>query len=229
MTASTATAPVATAATPATAAANAAAAGGSPRTDFNTFLKLLTTQLKNQDPMSPTDPTQFVAQLAQFSQVEQQAKTNSLLQQLTAAFNGNSLTQSAALIGKAVDATVGSVTVPASGSAGTLRLNVTQPALKQMRLVVSDQAGRELRSIPVASGQASIAFDGMNAAGQRLPAGSYAVQLLGTDSAGRAQQAGTVAARGTVTQVVSQSGGGFALVLDNGAQVDAASVTRLSQ
>ena len=47
--------------------------------DFTTFLKLLTAQLRNQDPLKPLDSTEFVAQLATFSSVEQQVKTNDTL------------------------------------------------------------------------------------------------------------------------------------------------------
>lgn len=208
-----------------------ASTGGAtaPSADFSTFLKLLTTQLKNQDPMSPTDPTQFVAQLAQFSQVEQQAKTNTLLQQMTAAFSANSLTQSAALIGRTVQAQVSSVSVPASGNAAPLRVNVTQSALTQTRLVVSDQAGTELRSIPVGTGQSSVTFNGLGNNGARLAPGSYSVKVVGNDSRGGTQPAGTISAQGVVSQVVSRSGGGFALALEDGSQVDAAGVTSLAR
>jgi len=51
-------------------------------TDFNNFLQLLTTELKNQDPLKPLDPTQTVTQLATFSTVEQAVKTNSILSQI---------------------------------------------------------------------------------------------------------------------------------------------------
>ena len=207
----------------------AATAQPSATADFTTFLKLLTTQLKNQDPMSPTDPTQFVAQLAQFSQVEQQTKTNTLLQQLTAAFNGNSLTQSAALIGKTVSAGVSSVTLGTSGSAAPLSVNVTQGALTQPRLVVTDSGGKELRSIALSAGQSTVTFDGRGNNGARLAPGTYSVQVVGTDSAGKPQQAGTASSQGVVTQVVSQAGGGFRLQLANGNQVDATSVTTLAQ
>ena len=44
--------------------------------NFDTFLTLLTTQLKNQDPLSPMDSSQFTQQLVQFSQVEQSINAN---------------------------------------------------------------------------------------------------------------------------------------------------------
>src|SRR3954464_9360625 len=50
--------------------------------NFNTFLQLLTTQLKNQNPLDPMDTNQFTQQLVQFAQVEQQMKSNSQLQTL---------------------------------------------------------------------------------------------------------------------------------------------------
>ena len=47
--------------------------------EFNNFIKLLTAQVQNQDPLSPMDSTQFVDQLATFSTLEQQVQTNSSL------------------------------------------------------------------------------------------------------------------------------------------------------
>ena len=57
--------------------------------NFDTFLQLLTTQLKNQDPTQPMDANQFTQQLVQYSQVEQQLSTNSKLDNLLKAFQGN--------------------------------------------------------------------------------------------------------------------------------------------
>jgi flagellar basal-body rod modification protein FlgD len=79
--------------------ATAAAASDTTKatTDYNNFLKLLVTELKNQDPMKPMDPAQTVTQLATFSSVEQAVKTNVLL----ASLNANaSLSQGAGLIGR---------------------------------------------------------------------------------------------------------------------------------
>jgi len=53
-----------------------------PGADEQTFLQLLVTQLKNQDPTNPVDGTQFVAQLAQFSELEQMINANTNLQQI---------------------------------------------------------------------------------------------------------------------------------------------------
>lgn len=72
-----------------TAAEQAALASGAgtkssatPTADYETFLKLLITQMKNQDPTNPMDSTQQVAQLATFSQVEQSIQMNAKLESL---------------------------------------------------------------------------------------------------------------------------------------------------
>src|SRR6185503_18967763 len=66
-----------------------------------TFLKLLTTQLKNQDPLSPLDANQFTAQIVQMTGVEQQIYSNQLLEQLVNQ-GGGGLQNSVGLIGKTV-------------------------------------------------------------------------------------------------------------------------------
>lgn len=68
--------------------------------NFETFLALLTSQLKNQDPLSPVDSNQFTAQLTQMAGVEQQLLTNELLKSLVSAQGGGSLESAANYIGK---------------------------------------------------------------------------------------------------------------------------------
>ncbi len=87
--------PAPTAATDQSAAAAAA--------DFETFLSLLTTQLRNQDPLKPLDSTEFVAQLASFSAVEQQINTNAKLDAITNALAGNRLDSAVQWVGKNVE------------------------------------------------------------------------------------------------------------------------------
>lgn len=68
--------------------------------NFETFLTLLTSQLKNQDPLSPVDSNQFTAQLTQMAGVEQQLLTNELLKSLVSAQGGGGLESAATYIGK---------------------------------------------------------------------------------------------------------------------------------
>ncbi|PTM97717.1 flagellar hook assembly protein FlgD [Mycoplana dimorpha] len=67
--------------------------------NYESFLKLLVAQLKNQDPTEPMDPTQQMAQLATFSQVEQTIKTNKNLESL---LQRTSLQEANSVIGRTV-------------------------------------------------------------------------------------------------------------------------------
>lgn len=89
-----------TSATPANTAASAARATTQTKTlGYDSFLKLLVAQMKNQDPLKPMDATQTVSQLASFSSVEQMVNANA---KLTSLLNASMVTQAASLIGKTV-------------------------------------------------------------------------------------------------------------------------------
>lgn len=91
--------------------------------NFDSFLKLLTTEMKNQDPLKPLDPTQTVTQLATFSGVEQAVKTNTLLTTLIQNASG---AQSASLIGRTLSTAQGD---PLGVIAGVTTENSTPVAL----------------------------------------------------------------------------------------------------
>jgi flagellar basal-body rod modification protein FlgD len=74
--------------------------------DYQSFLKLLVAEMKNQDPTSPMESTDYVAQLATFSQVEQSVQINDKLEGILAA---SALTQAASMIGKFVTSADGTV------------------------------------------------------------------------------------------------------------------------
>src|SRR3954467_13298036 len=100
----TTTAPTSSTPAPTTAVPNATAQLSS---NFDTFLQLLTTQLKNQDPTSPMDSNQFTQQLVQFSQVEQQINTNDNLKTLIGQGASQAGTFASAYLGKKVSVTNG--------------------------------------------------------------------------------------------------------------------------
>src|SRR6478609_8540345 len=72
--------------------------------NFTAFLQLLTTQLKNQNPLDPLDTNQFTQQLVQFSGVEQQLKTNDFLASLVTANANTTNSNAVSYIGKTVTA-----------------------------------------------------------------------------------------------------------------------------
>ena len=74
--------------------------------DYQSFLRLLVTQMKNQDPTKPMDSTDYVAQLATFSQVEQSVQTNTKLDQL---LQFSILTQATSIIGRTATSADGEV------------------------------------------------------------------------------------------------------------------------
>ena len=89
------------------AASGAAAVSGAVdnqmiASNFTTFLQLLTTQLKNQDPLSPMDTNQFTQQLVQFAQVEQQMKSNYQLASLVSMEQSAQQTTALAYVGSTV-------------------------------------------------------------------------------------------------------------------------------
>ena len=87
-----------------TATTKVAAGSGMLASNFETFLTLLTAQLRNQDPLSPVDSNQFTAQLTQMAGVEQQLLTNDLLTSLLSAQQGGGLAGASNYIGKDVTA-----------------------------------------------------------------------------------------------------------------------------
>lgn len=95
--------------------------------DYDTFLKLLIAQMRNQDPTNPTDPTEYMSQLAEFSQVEQAIQTNTKLDSLLSA---SALEQADGLIGRSlsfistegnsVSGKIASISIVSGGAIATL-------------------------------------------------------------------------------------------------------------
>lgn len=181
--------------TPAGAKRNPSATGlGS---DFNTFLTLLTAQLKNQDPTQAMSVEQMTSQLVQFSQVEQQVKLNATMDRMVALQEAAQLTASAPLIGRPVE--VASTRLALQDGAATLRLPAAGKA-SGATIRVLDGQGRVLREQTVALGAAPAdwRWDGRDAQGRALPDGAYRFAVQGRDGAGGAVPLeATVVARAT--------------------------------
>ena len=106
--------------------------------NFNTFLNLLTTQLKNQNPLEPLDTNQFTQQLVQFAGVEQQLQTNKQLTDLTAAIRTQQTTSALGYLGR----TVGYDSSTATSSNAAAKWNFTPSASGTFTLKVKDPEGK---------------------------------------------------------------------------------------
>jgi len=160
---------------PATAQPNGAR-NSTPKTDkakaaanFDTFLKLLTTQLKNQDPLKPLDSTQFVAQLASFSAVEQQVRTNDTLGGIKALLGGSATSGLGSWVGLSVRAPRA---VNFSGTPIEMQVTPANGA-DRAELVVRDGTGAEVQRQPLALLSGGISWAGVSANKVPFPAGKY--------------------------------------------------------
>src|SRR5471030_3223565 len=94
--------------------------------NFNSFLQLLTTQLKNQNPLDPLDTNQFTSQLVQFAQVEQQLRSNDQLATLVSLQKTTQSTAALSFVGQNV--VVDGSTAPLQNGSATWDLAVPKPA-----------------------------------------------------------------------------------------------------
>jgi flagellar basal-body rod modification protein FlgD len=166
--------------------------------NFDTFLQLLTTQLKNQNPLDPLDTNQFTQQLVEFSGVEQQLKTNDFLSSLVQA-NANTTNSNAVnYIGK---------TVTASGVRSELvnnkaQWNFTIADAANVTVNIKDANGNTVYTEQGAmhAGSGTFTWDGKDNQGNTKPAGTYTISMQAVTGEGKTINVSTETT-GTVTGV----------------------------
>ncbi|WP_425050923.1 flagellar hook capping FlgD N-terminal domain-containing protein [Psychromarinibacter sp. S121] len=137
--------------------------------DFETFLKMLTVQMENQDPLNPVKAEDFAVQLATFSGVEQAVYTNKLLEQLQSQMGLSGIGPYADWIGKDARAPVDAYF---DGSAITVASD-PDPNATEAFLVVRDGNGLEVQRVAIPTSAAQIEWDGATASGLPVPEGRY--------------------------------------------------------
>lgn len=191
--------------------------------DFETFLKMLTAQMENQDPLNPMDSSDYAVQLATFSGVEQQVKTNDLLNGLGAKLGLMGLADIAGWVG--MEARV-SVPVYFDQTAVTLR---PKPAVgaDEARLVVKNALGTivENKTIPVS--RDPIEWRGTDSSGNILPAGVYSFELISSEN-GRQLSSTPVEAYAKITETQNVDGSLW-LILEGGGKVSAEKVAAVRE
>lgn len=214
--------------TPASIAISAAAgasasssATGMIGSDFNTFLRMLTVQMQNQDPLNPIESTDYAVQLATFSGVEQQVRTNQLLDAMMAQFSLMGMSQLAGWVGQEARA---AAPVWYDGDPVTLSPNPVGTADRAV-LVVKDESGSVVAREDVPVSTEPYSWLGADAAGDPLPNGKYTLTLESWRD-GEVIQEDPVEYYGRVLEARGGSGG-VRLVLEGGIEVAATSITAL--
>lgn len=189
--------------------------------DFDTFLRMLTVQMQNQDPLNPIDSADYAVQLATFSGVEQQVRTNQLLGDMQTAFQQSGLADLAGWIGQEARS---SAPIRFDGTPVTLSPTPSAGANRAV-LVVRDAQGTLVSREEIPVSTASYQWLGADMAGNRLPAGNYALSL-------ESLQGDTVVNTRPVEHYarvieVRSTPQGPSLVLDGGIEVARSAVTAL--
>jgi flagellar basal-body rod modification protein FlgD len=182
--------------------------------DLNTFLKLFTTQLQNQDPTEPLDTNQISTQIAQFSAVEQQVKTNSGIDQLIAAQKQTQLSTAVSYLNKEVETLGNTSTLQGGQATFSYFLPV---AATSSEVIITDLNGRAVfkGAGTLDKGRNLVVWDGKNSFNQNSePNGVYRITVNAKDSNGNTITSSTRAV-GIVTGVESDSAGAVSLTVDD--------------
>ena len=223
------TAAAAASSTTSTSASTIASGQSTLNTSYDTFLKLLTTQLQHQDPTSPLDTNAFTQQLVQMTGVQQQLLSNELLQKLVNnAGGGLGVTNSVGLIGKSIVANTANVTL----NNGVANWQYTLgPNAVQGTATVTNAAGQAVWTGPLTNlsqGSNSFSWNGKDSSGRQLPDGGvYTLSLSAQDSATGSVKA-TPQIAGVVTSV-QQDNTGQTVVGIGKTTVPVTSITSVTQ
>lgn len=194
--------------------------------DFNSFLRLLTTQLAHQDPLAPMDPNQFTSQLVQFSSVEQAIKTNTTLAQMLAILQAGESARALDYIGTEVEAPGDTLRLGEDGGI-VFRYRVAGQA-SEVTVRIYDHAGRLAYEAAgsILGGDQVFAWDGHGQDGLRQPEGAYRIEVEAKDAAGK-DLAVSTKVRGIV-DAVERHGDQLFLSL-GGHSVPMSAITRVSR
>lgn len=175
------------------------------------FMKLLLTQLQNQDPSSPVDTQQFTSQLVQYATVEQQINTNSNLNQLINLTQADTMVQSSAIVGKRVEVQSDHLAL----QNGAAQVDITLAQAQPLTIDVYNAKGVKIAesTLDGVSGQNTWTWNGQDSNGNKVPDGSYKVAVTSATS-GTTAAAVPFTVVGKATGVVSS---GNAVQLEFGA------------
>jgi flagellar basal-body rod modification protein FlgD len=151
------------------------------------FLKLLVTQLQNQDPLNPTDSTEFVAQLAQFSSLEQLTSVNDNLKTVQLFDQSINNAQAVNFVGKSIKAS-GSMFELGDGETHEIQYQLGEDAAAVYVSIVnsSGETVRKIEMDQMATGQQSVVWNGADENGNAVSGGTYSFSVQAKNKDGEA-------------------------------------------
>lgn len=193
-------------------AAASAALGGSRDGSLGQpdFLRLMTEQLKHQDPLDPMENSAFLGQLAQFSTVQGIQDLNGTVNGFSSLMQADQILRGTALIGRDVLVPSDTLALGEDGGAGGI---VAAPGPGTVTFEIADANGNVVRQVSVtaaAAGEVALDWDGLHASGERMPPGNYTVTARHTGPDGEHTDLGTYVR----SRVQSVSVGNEGLYLD---------------
>lgn len=200
-----------------TASSGAAASATAATADAGSeqrFLKLLVTQLNNQDPLNPLDNAELTSQLAQMSTVSGIEKLNSTLDSLVSQSGASQVLQAASLIGRSVlvpgaevkvsDGGATAFAVETAGGAGSVTVSITNAAGETVRTM-------ELGALP--AGVKTLSWDGLTNDGSTAAKGAYTISVTASNGDAKVP---AIALTYAAVASVAQGAGGISLDLGSG-------------
>jgi flagellar basal-body rod modification protein FlgD len=165
----------------------------------DTFLKLLTAQLQNQDPTNPTDSNEFTNQLVQFTQAEQQIKTNSKLDSLISSFTTSQFGTALSYVGNRIEANGNKLEL--NNGVGDMSYTLAKTA-SSVKIAIYDSSGKAVRTMDgtASNGLNRVSWNGKDSSGNDVANGIYSYSVLARDTKGDTIKAETRTV-GTVTAV----------------------------
>lgn len=172
---------------------------------YDQFLKLLTAQLKYQNPLDPMKPEQFTQQLVEFASVEQSIATNKNIEKLLGVQTGNQMAMAVSYIGLKVAAPGDTNYSAGDGADYTYAMPL---AAQTTTIQILNSSGTAVRTTSgqIAAGTHNFAWDGKDDNGAVLPDGEYKIVVTAKDGAGKDIEGITTSIKGFVTGVESDSG-----------------------
>jgi flagellar basal-body rod modification protein FlgD len=190
----------------------AAGAAGAQGTELgqDAFLTLMLAQLRNQDPLKPLEPSEFLGQLAQFSSVTGIQDMKDSVSELAGSLRSAQVLEGATLVGRSVLAVGEGSRLGASG--GIAGAVATPAGATRIELAVRDGSGALVRQLSLApqDGMTPFSWDGVDARGNRLPAGGYRLEAVASVG-GRSESVETLLQRRVESVSVDPAGGGLTL------------------